>query len=76
MKQMYQSKGLLDLNIKYGPEFPSSQNRMRNRMFLHSSQYQNENAYKTLFIQTCGCQAGGGRGWMGSLGLVDANYNI
>ena len=25
--------------------------------------------------QTCGCQAGGGRGgWTGSSGLVDANY--
>ena len=28
--------------------------------------------------QTCGCQGGGrgGEGWVGSLGLVDANYYI
>ena len=26
--------------------------------------------------QTCGCQGGGGEGWTGSLGLVDANYFI
>jgi len=28
--------------------------------------------------RTCGCQGGGGEevGWMGSLGLVDANYYI
>ena len=27
--------------------------------------------------QTCGCQGrGGGRGWTGSLGLVDANNHI
>ena len=28
--------------------------------------------------QTCGCQGGGGEGeeWIGSLGLVDANYYI
>ena len=26
--------------------------------------------------QTCGCQEGEGGGWTGSLGLVDANYDI
>ena len=26
--------------------------------------------------QTCGSQQGGGVGWMGSLGLIDANYYI
>ena len=28
--------------------------------------------------QTCGCQGGGamGEGWVGSLGLADANYYI
>ena len=28
--------------------------------------------------QTCGCRAGGGlrEGWIGSLGLADANYYI
>ena len=27
--------------------------------------------------QTCGCQRGGGEGgWIGSLGLADANYYI
>ena len=26
--------------------------------------------------QTCGCQGGGGEGWIGSLELADANYYI
>ena len=26
--------------------------------------------------QTCGCQGGMGEGWIGSLGLADANYYI
>ena len=26
--------------------------------------------------QTCGCQGRGGGGWIGSLGLVDANYYL
>lgn len=52
MKQIYQSKGLLDLNIKFGSEFPDSQDKKENRMSIHISQYQKENAYRTLFLDS------------------------
>lgn len=52
MKQIYQSKVLLDLNIKFGSEFPDSQDKKENRMSIHISQYQKENAYRTLFLDS------------------------
>ena len=52
MKQIYQSKGLLDLNIKYGSVFPDSQDKKENRMSIHTSQYQKKNDYKTLFLDS------------------------
>ena len=43
-------------------------------MNLHMKQKQSQRHRK----QTCGCQGGGevGEGWIGSLGLADANYCI
>ena len=43
--------------------------------FIHSFKQKQTQKHRE---QTCGCQGGGGvgKGWIGSLGLADANYYI